>query len=64
MPQLISIVCCVPIGQAHRRLWCVKGKKIASIHKPEKVNPDQVKPGNKVSMDHIISSQPGLITKM
>ena len=46
-------------GSAHRRPWRHKGKKSGSIRKEEHVNP-----GDGVSIDQIISSQPGLIPKM
>ena len=46
-------------GQAHRRPWHINGKKSGSIRKPE-----QVEPGGGISVDHIISAQPGLITQM
>ena len=46
-------------GQVHCRPWRVKGKKIGSIRKP-----DQVDPGDGVSVDHIIYAQPGLIPQI
>ena len=46
-------------GHAHRRPWRVKGKKSGSIRKPE-----QTLPGDGVSVDQIISAQPGLIPQM
>ena len=46
-------------GQAHRRPWRVKGKKSGSIRKPE-----QKLPGDGVSVDQIVSAQPGLIPQM
>ena len=46
-------------GTAHRRPWRVKGKKSGSIRKA-----DQVKPGDGVSIDQIVSAQPGLIPQM
>lgn len=47
-------------GTAHRRPWRVKGKKSGSIRKKS----DQVEPGDGVSMDQIVSAQPGLIPQM
>ena len=46
-------------GQAHRRPWRTKGKKSGSIRRPE-----QTKPGDGVSVDQIVSAQPGLIPQM
>jgi hypothetical protein len=46
-------------GAAHQRPWCTKGKKSGSICKL-----DQTKPGDGVSVDQIISAQPGLIHQM
>ena len=46
-------------GQAHRRPWRVKGKKSGSIRKLE-----QRMPRYGVSVDQIISAQPGLIPQM
>ena len=46
-------------GQAHRRPWRTKGKKSGSIRTKE-----QVAPGDGVSIDQIISAQPGLIPQM
>ena len=46
-------------GQAHRCPWRVKGKKSGSILKPE-----QTLPGDGVSIDQIVSAQPGLIPQM
>ena len=46
-------------GQAHRRPWRTKGKKSGSIRQK-----DHVKPGDGVSVDQIISAQPGLIPQM
>jgi hypothetical protein len=46
-------------GTAHQRPWCTKGKKSGSIQKP-----DQTKPADGVSVDQIISAQPGLIPQM
>ena len=46
-------------GTAHRRPWRVKGKKAGSIRRKE-----QVEPGDGVSVDQVISSQPGLIPQM
>ena len=46
-------------GAAHRRPWQFKGKKSGSIRRP-----DQTKPGDGVSVDQIISAQPGLIPQM
>ena len=46
-------------GQAHRRPWRVKGKKSGSIRQPDHINP-----GDGVSVDQIISAQPGLIPQM
>ncbi len=46
-------------GTAHRCPWCTKGKKSGSIQKL-----DQTKPGDGVSVDQIISTQPGLIPQM
>jgi hypothetical protein len=57
----IKIPLCVAcqIGTAHRCPWCTKWKKSGSIQKP-----DQTKPGDGVSVDQIISAQPGLIPQM
>ena len=46
-------------GIAHRRPWQTKGKKSGSIRRPEKT-----KPGDGVSVDQIVSAQPGLIPHM
>jgi hypothetical protein len=46
-------------GTAHQCPWHTKGKKTGSIQKP-----DQTKPGDGVSVDQIISAQPGLIPQM
>jgi hypothetical protein len=46
-------------GAAHRRPWRFKGKKSGSIRRS-----DQTKPGDGVSVDQIISAQPGLIPQM
>ena len=46
-------------GQAHRRPCRVKGKKIGSIRRPE-----QTMHGDVVSVDQILSAQPGLILQM
>ena len=46
-------------GQGHRRPWRLKGKKIESICRPE-----QTIPGDGVSVDQIVSAQPGLIPQM
>jgi hypothetical protein len=46
-------------GTAHRCPWHTKGKKSGSIRKP-----DQPKPGDGLSVDQIISAQPGLIPQM
>jgi hypothetical protein len=46
-------------GTAQRRPWHNKSKKNGSIQKP-----DQIKPGDGVSVDQIISAQPGLIPQM
>jgi len=46
-------------GQAHRRPWRHKGKKHGSIRQAEHVNP-----GDGVSVDQIVSAQPGLIPQM
>ena len=46
-------------GQAHRRPGRVTEKKRGSIR-----NPEHIDPGDGVSVDHIISSQPGFITQM
>ena len=56
-----SIPLCVAcqFGTAHRRPWRVKGKKSGSIRKDT-----HVEPGDGVSVDQIISSQPGLIPQM
>ena len=54
---LLGVSC--QFGQAHRRPWCTKGKKIGSIQ-----TPDQIKTVNGVSVDQIISAQPGLIPQM
>ena len=55
--QPLCIAC--QFGQAHRRPWRTKGKKSGSIRKKE-----QVAPGDGVSIDQIISAQPGLIPQM
>jgi hypothetical protein len=46
-------------GTAYQRPWCTKGKKSGSIWKL-----DQTKTGDGVSVDQIISAQPGLIPQM
>ena len=48
-----------PFGQAHQRLWRVKGKKSGLIRKPA-----QTLPECGVSVDQIVSAQPGLIPQM
>lgn len=55
--QPLCIAC--QFGQAHRRPWRTKGKKGGSIRKKE-----QTAPGDGVSIDQIISAQPGLIPQM
>ena len=46
-------------GQAHCHPWKNKGKRSGSIQTPE-----QTKPGDGMSVDQIVSSQPGLIPQM
>ena len=46
-------------GTSHRRLWRTKSKASGSIH-----TADHVEPGDDVSMDQIVSAQPGLIPQM
>ncbi len=46
-------------GTAHQCPWDTKGKKSGSIQKP-----DQIKPGDRVSVDQIVSTQQGLIPQM
>ena len=46
-------------GQTHRRPWRINGNRSGSIRKPEKVEP-----GDSVSVDHIITTQPDLIPQM
>ena len=46
-------------GTAHRRPWRRRGKASGSIRRPE-----HVLPGDGVSMDQIVSAQPGLIPQM
>ena len=46
-------------GQAKRRAWRVKGQKPGSIQKKS-----ETKPGDGVSVDQIVSAQPGLIPQM
>ena len=46
-------------GQAHRRPWRTEGNKIGSIQITE-----QKKPVDGVSVDQIVSAQPGLIPQM
>ena len=46
-------------GKAHRRPWCFKGNSKGSIRKPS----DNV-PGACVSVDQLISAQPGLIPQL
>ena len=46
-------------GSAHQRPWCTKGKKSGSI-----CHPEQKESGDGVSVNRIISSQPGLIPQM
>ncbi len=53
----LCVVC--QFGTAHRQPLRTKGKKNGSIWKP-----DQTKPGDGVSVDQIISAQPGLISQM
>ena len=45
--------------QAHHRPWRVKGKKSGTIRRP-----DHKIPGDDVSVDQIVSPQPGLIPQM
>ena len=53
----MCVVC--QFGQAHCRPLRVKGKKIESICRPE-----QTIPGDGVSVDQIVSAQPGLVPQM
>ena len=53
----ICVTC--QFGQAHRRPWRVKVNKNGSIRTPEQINP-----GDGVSVDQIVSAQPGLIPQM
>jgi hypothetical protein len=46
-------------GTAHQRPWRTKRTKSGFI-----IKPDQTKPGDGVSVDQIISAQPGLIPQM
>jgi hypothetical protein len=46
-------------GQAHRRRWTSKGRHYGSIQKES-----ETKPGDGVSVDQIVSAQPGLIPQM
>ena len=46
-------------GQANRCPWQTKGKESGFIQRPE-----QKKPGDGVSVDQIVSVQPGLIPQM
>jgi hypothetical protein len=46
-------------GTVHQHPWCTKGKKVALFK-----SHDQTKPGDGVSVDQIISAQPGLIPQM
>ena len=46
-------------GQAKRRAWRFKGKKSGSIQKKS-----ETKPGDGVSVDQIVSAQPGLVPQM
>ena len=46
-------------GTAHRRPWRRRGKASGSIRRPE-----HILPGDGVSMDQIVSAQPGLIPQM
>ena len=46
-------------GAAHRRPWRTKGKKCGSIRIPEQTNPV-----DGISVDQIVSAQPGLIPQM
>ena len=46
-------------GTAHRRPWSTKGKASGS-----KRTADHVEPGDGVSMDQMVSAQPGLILQM
>ena len=46
-------------GAAHRRAWHRRGKASGSIRQPKHVSP-----GDGVSMDQIVSAQPGLIPQM
>ncbi len=56
-----SLPLCVAcqFGTTHQCPWRTKGKKSSAIWKP-----NQTKPGDGVSVDHIISAQPGLIPQM
>jgi hypothetical protein len=53
----LCVVC--QYGTAHQHPWCTKGKKSGSIQQL-----DQTKLGDGVSVDQIISAQPGLIPQM
>ena len=46
-------------GTAHQCPWCTRGKALGSI-----CHPEHVLPGNGVSVDQIVSAQPGLIPQM
>ena len=46
-------------GKAHRRPWTSKGKHYGSIQKKS-----ETKPGDGVSVDQIVSAQPGLVPQM
>ena len=58
-PNKVPLCVSCQFGSAHRRPWRTKGKKSGSIRRPE-----QKEPGDGVSIDQIISSQPGLIPQM
>ena len=53
----LCVVC--QLGQARRCPWRVKGNKSGSIRTPEQINPSYG-----VLVDHILSTQPGLIPQI
>jgi hypothetical protein len=55
----LSLCVACQFDTAHQCPWRTKGKKSGSIQKP-----DQSKPSDGVSVDQIISAQPGLIPQM
>ena len=57
--KMLPLCVACQFGTAHRRPWRRRGKASGSIRRPE-----HILPGDGVSMDQIVSAQPGLIPQM